>query len=220
MLQKILTVRRTVFHLTYDTDQLWVQAMDAKVNSCTLTRLDNLVVKLLFHLGDNLLDACRMNTTVSNQLMESEPADFAANRIKGRDDNRLRRIVDDNFNTRCSFQSTDITPLTADDTSLDLITVDMKDTYRVLDGGLGGSTLDRLDDDFLRLLVGIELCLVYDFIDVRCSIEPCLILQALYQPLLCLFRTEAGEFFELRTFLLLHLLKILLFDLKRRLISS
>ena len=39
----LMTIRRTVLHLTYDTNQLWMQAMDTEVDGCALTGLDDLM---------------------------------------------------------------------------------------------------------------------------------------------------------------------------------
>lgn len=69
MLQQVLTIRGTVFHLTDDTDQFGVQAMDTQVDGGTLTRLDDLILQLLLHLGNNLLDAGRVDTSVTHQLV-------------------------------------------------------------------------------------------------------------------------------------------------------
>ena len=82
MLQEVLTVRRTVFHLTYDADKFGVQAMDTEVDGSALTRLDDLVVELFLDFGNHLFDTCRVDTTIADQLMESQTADLTTDRIE------------------------------------------------------------------------------------------------------------------------------------------
>ncbi len=82
MLQEVLTIRRTILHLTDDTNQLWVQTMDTEVNSCTLTCLDDFIIQLLLHLGYHLLDTGWVDTSVSYQLVESQTANLTTNRVE------------------------------------------------------------------------------------------------------------------------------------------
>ena len=83
MLQQILTIGASVLHLADYTDKLRMQAMDSKVYGCTFTSLYNLVLKLFLHLGNDLLDACRMNTSVGNKLMQGQTADLTADWVEG-----------------------------------------------------------------------------------------------------------------------------------------
>ena len=81
---------------------------------------------------------------------------------------------------------------------------------RVLDSCLGSHTLDGLDHDLLSLLIGIELGIIHDLIDVAGCIKTSLVLQAFHQAALRLLGTESGKLFELSLLLLLHLLEFLL----------
>ena len=83
MLQEVLTIRRTILHLTDDTNQLWVQTMDTEVDSCTLTSLDDFIIQLLLHLGNHLLNTGWVDTSVSYQLVESQTANLTTNRVEG-----------------------------------------------------------------------------------------------------------------------------------------
>ena len=82
MLQQVLTIRTTVFHLTDDTNQFWMQTMDTQINGCALTCLDNLIIKLLLHFGNHLLNAGWVDTTIADKLMERQTADLTTYRIK------------------------------------------------------------------------------------------------------------------------------------------
>ena len=66
MLQQVLTIAATVFHLTDDTDQLGMKAVHAQVNGSTLTGLDDFLIHLLLYLSHIFLDTGRMNTSVSH----------------------------------------------------------------------------------------------------------------------------------------------------------
>ena len=206
MLQKVLTIRRTILHLTYDANQLRMQAMDAEVNSSTLTSLDNLILQLLLHLGNYLLDTGWVNTTVSNQLMESQTANLTTHWIESRNNDSLRSIIHYDFYTGSSLQCTDITTFTTDDTALHLIVINMEYTDRVLDSSLRSHALDSLDNDFLSLLVSIQLSIINNFIDIAGSIKTRLILQTLHETILSFLSAQSGKFFQLSLLLLLHLL--------------
>ena len=78
MLQQVLTVRRTILHLTDDAYQLRMQAVDTEVDGGTLTGLDDFVLQLLLHLGHHLFNTCRMDTTVAHQLVQGQTAGLAA----------------------------------------------------------------------------------------------------------------------------------------------
>ena len=210
MLKQVLAIARAVFHLTDDTDKLRMQAVDTEVDSRTLTRLDNLVVELFLHLGNDLLDTCRMDTAVSHELVEGQTADLTTHRVESRDDDGLRRIVDNDLHPACCLERTDVSTLTADDTTLHLIIINMEDAHRVLDSGLRSDTLNGLDDNLLCLHVGIELRLVYHLIDITGGIHLGLVLHALHKAVLGFLGRDTGDFFELGTLLLLHLVEILL----------
>lgn len=131
MLQQILSIRRTIFHLAYNADQFWMQTMNTEVNGCTFTCLNNLVFKLLLNLGNNLLYAGGVYTSVSNKLMQSKTANLTTNRIKSRYYDSLGCIINNNLNTCGSFKSTDVTSFTSDDTTLNLVVINMEHADRV-----------------------------------------------------------------------------------------
>ena len=82
MLQEVLTVRRTVFHLTDDADEFGVQTVDTEVDGGALTSLNDLVVELLLNLGYHLFNTCGVDTTIADQLMKGQTTDFTTDRIE------------------------------------------------------------------------------------------------------------------------------------------
>ena len=105
--------------------------MDSEVDGSALTGLDNLIVKLFLHLCYNFFDACRVDTSVGNKLVECKAANLSADRVEGGDNNGLRCIVYYNFHSRCCFESTDVAALSTDDASLHFVIVDVEYAYRV-----------------------------------------------------------------------------------------
>ena len=212
VLQQVLAVAGTILHLTHDTNQLGMQTVDTQVDGRALTRLDNLIIKLLLHLGHHFLDAGGVDATVAHQLVQGQAANLTTHGIEGRDDDGLGRVVDDDFHAAGSLQCTDVTTLTANDAALDVVVVDVEHRHAILDSRLGSHALNRLDDNLLSLRIGIELGLVDNLVDIAGSIGAGLVLQALHQTGLGLFSTQTGEFLQLLALLTLHLLQFLLLD--------
>ena len=86
----------------------------------------------------------------------------------------------------------------------------MEDCNRILDCRFGSHTLDGLDNDFLRFLVGCHLCLFHDFIDVGSSFWLGFVFQGFDQTLLRLFGRKPGQSFQMFDFTLVKFLQILL----------
>ena len=126
VLQQVLSVARTVFHLTDKTYKVGMQAVDTEVDDGTLAGLDDFLLNLLAHFVDHLLDACRVDTAVGHELMECQTRYLAAHGVKTRKDNCLGGVVDDDFNTGGSLESTDIAAFATDDAAFDFIGVDVE----------------------------------------------------------------------------------------------
>ena len=103
--------------------------MDTEVYGSPFTGLDNLLLYLLAHLVDNLLDTGRMYAAVGNKLMQSQTGNLAANRIEARQHDCLGSVVNYDFNTGGCLQSTDIAPLTAYDTAFYLVRFNMEHSH-------------------------------------------------------------------------------------------
>ena len=195
-----------------------MQAVDTEVDGSALTGLNDLVVELLLDLGNHLLDTCRMDTTIADELMESQAAYFTTYRIETADNDGLRSIVYYDFNTCSSLKGTDITTLATDDAALHLVVINMEHADRVLNGRLCGYTLDGLNDDLTGLLVGIELCFVHNLIDIAgCSCLG-LVFQRLDKTGLGIGSTKPRHLFQHLAFLELHLLKFLGLDREQALL--
>ena len=189
-----------------------MQSVYAKVDGCTLTCLDYFVVKLLLYLSHNFLDTCRMNTSVGYKLMQSQATNLTTYRVEGWYYDSLRGVVHYDFHTGGSLKSADVTSLTANDTTLYFVVVNVEYAHWILNCSLSSHTLDCLYDDFLSLCIGVELCLVHNLVDVACGIGTGFILQTLYKTVLGFLCAQPREFLKLLTLLGLHLVKLLLLD--------
>ena len=131
-----------------------MQTVDTQVDGRTFTRFDNFFFHLFAYFSYHLFDTGRMDTSVSHKLMQGQTGNFTANRVEGRKNDCFRSIVYNDFNTGSSFQSTDITSFTSDNTSLDFIRFDMEYCNRVFNGSFRSHPLDRLDNDTFGFFAG------------------------------------------------------------------
>ena len=98
-----------------------MEAVNSQLVCGLLSGLDDLPFHLLARLGDDLLDPARVDSAVRYELLESQPGDLAPNRVKARNNHRVRGVVDNHVNTGRSLEGADIPPLTTYDTSLHFI---------------------------------------------------------------------------------------------------
>ena len=196
MLQEILAVGRAILHLTDEADKLGVHPVDAKVDDGALPRLNDFLFDLLTHLGDDLLNACRVNATILYQLMQGKACHLTAHGIEATQHDGLGGIINDDLNPCSCFEGTDITTFTTDDTALDLVTLDVEDGDGVLNGRLRSQTLDGLHDDLLGLLVGGHLRLFDDLVDIALGLVLGFSTQALDESFARLVSGESSDGLE------------------------
>ena len=151
-----------------------------------------------------------MDASVGHELVQREPGDFAANGIESRQNDRLGRVVDDDFDAGSCLQRPDIAALAADDAAFHLVAVDVEYRDRVLYRRLGGHALDRLHDDFLGFLAGGHLGLLHDFVDVGHRLGLGLGLHVLDQDVLRLLAAQSADLLEPDVLLLDHAVELLL----------
>ena len=139
-----------------------MQAVNTELDCRTLTDFDNLVVDVFSHLGNHFFNARRVNTSVGHQLVERQTGNLATHRIKARQYDGFRGVVDDNFNAGSGFERADVASFATDDTSFDFVVFDVEYRNAVFNGVFHCSPLNRLDNDFLRFLIRLEFRLVRD----------------------------------------------------------
>ena len=82
MLEKVLAIGRTVFHSSDEFHELDVHAVNSKVDACPLSGFKYLILKLFLYLGHHLLDACRMDSSVDYELVESKSCNLPPDRVE------------------------------------------------------------------------------------------------------------------------------------------
>ena len=209
VLQQVLAVGRTVFHLADHADQLGVQSVDSQVDRRALADLDDLLLDLLLNLGDHLLDACGVDAAVGDELVQGQTRNFAAYGVETREDDGLGSVVDDDLDARCGLQGADVAAFAADDTALDLVALDVEHRHGVFDGRLGRHALNRRYDDALGLFCGGQLGLLDRFVDVGGGFGFGLGFHVLDQDVLGVFGTHARNLLQTRVLFALHLVDLL-----------
>ena len=166
VLQEVLSVGGAIFHFAYDAHEFGVQSVDAEVNGGALTCFDNFLFHLFAHFGHDFLNACGVDASVGNELVECQAADFAAHGVEGGDDDGFGRIVYNDFHASGGFEGADVAAFASDDAALHFVVVNMEDGDAVFDGRFGSHALDALDNDALGFLIGGHFGIVHDFVDI------------------------------------------------------
>ena len=109
----------------------------------------NFFLRLLNH----LLDSCRMDTSIHNQLLQRNSSYFPSDRIKRRKDHCLRRIIYDKIHTCQCLKRSDVTPFTSDNSSFHLIIGELYHGNRRLCHMVGSTSLNGCYHIFPGFLV-------------------------------------------------------------------
>ena len=211
VLEKVLAVRRTVFHPTDETNKLKIESVDAHIDAGSLSCFQDFLLKLLAHLIDNLFDAGRMDTSVHHELMEGKTGNFPANRVEGGKKDGIRSVIDNNLDTRCSLKSPDISTLATDDTAFYLITLDREGSNCIFNSRFRCRTLDGIYNNAFSLFCGVEAGFIHSIVDIGLGLAACLSLHILDKHLLGLRSCQACYVLEVliylgyKTVIILHL---------------
>ena len=92
-----------------------------------------------------------MDAAVGDEPLDRLFRDLAAIRIEAREDDRARRVVDDEIDAGRLLERADVASLAADDAPLQIVARQIHDRHRGLRGVLGGAALDGLGDVLARL---------------------------------------------------------------------
>ena len=86
----------------------------------------------------------------------------------------------------------------------------MEDCNRILDCRFGSHTLDGLDNDFLRFLIGRHLRFLHDFVNIGSGFGLSLVFQGFDQTFFRFFGRKSGKGFQMFDFTLVKFIQILL----------
>ena len=179
--------------------------MNTKVYAGAFTCFKNLVIKLFLYLFYHLFNSCRVDSAVCNQLMQSKTRNFSAYRVKCREEDCLRSIIYHNLNSGGSLKGTDVSTLTANDSTLNLIIVYVEDGYGILNCNLRSGTLDSVDYYSLSLLRCTQAGLIHNIVDVSLGVCSGLCSHSLNKVFLSLVCAHSRNVLHLENLLLTQL---------------
>ena len=112
----------------------------------------NLLAHFFTSFFNHFFNACRMNTPVDNQFLQSQSSHFTTNRVETGQNNSFRCIVNNQINARQCFNSPDITAFTTDNATLHFIIRQGYDGHRRFRYVIGCTSLNSQGNNFQRLL--------------------------------------------------------------------
>ena len=134
-----------------------MQPADVRLQHRLLAELQDVLLHLLLRLGDDLLDARRVDAAVLDQLGQREPGGLAADVVERADDDHAGRVVDDHVDAGGLLEGADVPPFAADDPALHVVARDVDRADGGVGGVLGGVALDGGGEDLAGLLLGLLL---------------------------------------------------------------
>ena len=121
VLEHVLAVARAVAQAAEDLDELLVEVPAVRLEHGLLPGLLDVVLDLRLRLVVHLLDPRRMDAPVLDQLHERQLRGLAADAVERREDDGLRRVVDDEVDAGQVLERADVPALPADDAALHVV---------------------------------------------------------------------------------------------------
>ena len=197
VIQHVLAVAGAVLQAAHQLLQLRMQVVHAELEGGGLAVLAHRFFHLRLHLLDDFLDAGGMDAAVGDQALDRLLRDFAAVGIEARQDDRARRVVDDEIDAGGLLERADVAALAADDAPLQIVARQIDDRHGRFDGVLGGAALNGFGDVLARLRAGLLARLGVEALDQIRRVAPRVGLDVLQQQVLGLFGRQAGQPLEL-----------------------
>ena len=196
VLEHVLGVAGAVLELAEQAHELGVDAVNAAVEGGLLADLTDLDVKFLLALLDDVLNAGGMDTAVGNEALQGHLGDLALERRKGRQDDGLGGVVDDEVDAGGGFQGADVAAFAADDAALHFLGGQGHGGDGLLAHEIAGIALDGQGQDLFPALVGSLLGLHLDLADHAGGLVAGLGLDLVHEALFGLFHGQAGDFLK------------------------
>jgi hypothetical protein len=96
-----------------------------------------------------------VDATIGDELRDRDPGDLAAHGVEAAQDDRLRRVIDDQVDAGGLLEGADVATLPTDDPALHLVGRQMDDADGVLRRVVRGDALHRGEDDVAGLVLGL-----------------------------------------------------------------
>ena len=126
-----------------------MQIVEAELERDRRAFLAHRLVGFFLHLLDDFFDPRRVNAAVGDQPLDRLLRDLAAVGIEARQDDRARRVVDDEVDAGGELERADVAPFAADDAALEIVARQVDDRDGGFDRVLGGAALDGFGDVLL-----------------------------------------------------------------------
>src|SRR5438552_9746753 len=195
--EHVLRIAVAVLEHADQLHELGMDAVHADLEHRPLTGLADRLFQLLLRLADHLLDAPGVDAPVGQQPLEREPRELTTDRVVAGDDDRLRRVVDDEVDTGGRLDGADVPPFAADDAPLHVVARERHHRHRTLGDELARETLDGNRHDLLGTPVGFLACLGLDLPDVASRVVPGFVRHLLEERALRLVARHSGRLFDL-----------------------
>jgi hypothetical protein len=153
-----------------------------------------------------------MNAAIGNQTLNGLPRHFATERIEAGEDDRARRVIDDQLDAGGQLQRPDVAAFAADDPALHVVAWQVDDRHRRLDRMLRRAALDRLRDHLARTPRGRLARFRLQPLHQRRRLAPRVGFDVAHQQFLGLVRRDPGQPLQVAALVrqrLLHLRDVL-----------
>ena len=152
VLEQVLSVARPETHPAHHLNQFGMQPVDSQVNHRTFADLNDFVLNIFAGFRHNFLNPGGVNPAILYQAVKRQTRNFAADRVKARNNDGLWCIINDDFDAGSGFEGPDVPAFTANDFAFNVVRFDVEDRYAVFNRVFGGGPLNRFDNYFPWLL--------------------------------------------------------------------
>ncbi len=132
-----------------------------------------------------------------DQPLDRQLGNLAPVRIEAGEDDRARRVVDDEIDAGGHLKSTNVPAFPADDAPFEVVARQVDNGHRRLDGVLGRAALNGLRDVMLGAIGGGFTSFRVEPLEQVGGVVACLALNLFEQQFLRLFGCQAGDALEL-----------------------
>ena len=181
VLEDVLAVAGPEAEPAEDLDELVRKRPAVRLEDGLLARLSDDLVDLGLGLVVHLLDPRGMNPAVLEQLRDGQARDLPTQPVEGREDHRMRRVVDDEVDAGEVLERTDVAAFPADDPSLHVVGGKLHHGHGRLGGVAGRDPLQRVGHEITSAALRLGARLVLERADAARELVAHLLLSALEQ---------------------------------------
>ena len=160
VLEDVLAVARAEAEAPEDADELLAQLAAIGLEDSLRARLVDLLVELRLRRVVHLLDPGGMDPAVLDELFERELRHLTPDPVERGEDDRVRRVVDDEINAGQVLERADVPALAADDAALHVVARELDDGDRGLRRMACGDALQSVRNERAGPAARVGPCLL------------------------------------------------------------